>query len=313
MASGAMVRHTPSHEAPVPAPHPLRLLAALAVIGGAAAPLAAQSDWTEPLEPFQIGEGLYYVGTAGLAAYLFTSEEGHILIDVPLDENVERVAANIRALGFDPADVEIQLASHAHFDHVGGLARMGEITGAALVVSEADARYVREGRDFGLPGLDGYPAAPVDRTVRHLETVELGPWRLTAHVTPGHTAGCTSWGGDVVIEGRSYGFVSVCSLTVLGNYRLVGPGATYEGQGRDYCASLAHLRTLSPDVFLAPHGGFYGLDEKLAARRSGDALAFVERERYARYLDDAERSIERTLEEQGHRGGCAALLASTAR
>ena len=278
-----------------------------------AAPLAAQSDWTEPREPFEIGEGLYYVGTAGLAAYLFTSDEGHILIDVPLDENVERVAANIRALGLDPADVEIQLASHAHFDHVGGLARMGEITGAELVLSEADARFVRDGRDFGLPGLDGYPPARVDRTIRHLDAVELGPWRLTAHVTPGHTAGCTSWSGDVVIEGRSYAFVSVCSLSVLGNYRLVGPDATYEGQGRDYCASLAHLRTLSPDVFLGPHGSFYGLDEKLAARRAGEPLAFVERQRYARYLDDAERSIERTLTEQGHRGGCAALVGATAR
>jgi metallo-beta-lactamase class B len=294
-----------------PSVTPVLLAAVLAFVAGAAVPpLAAQSDWTEPMEPFQIGEGLHYVGTAGLAAYLFTSEEGHILIDVPLDENVERVAASIRALGFDPADVRIQLASHAHFDHVGGLARMGAITGAELVLSEDDARFVREGRDFGLPGLEGYPAARVDRTIRHLEAVELGPWRLTAHVTPGHTAGCTSWSGQVAIEGRSYGFVSVCSLSVLGNYRLVGPDATYEGQGRDYCASLRHLRSLSPDVFLAPHGSFYGLDEKLAARRDGDALAFVERERYARYLENAERAIERTLSEQGHRGGCAALLAS---
>jgi metallo-beta-lactamase class B len=292
------------------APH-RRLFAAVLLqlpLTGAA---AGQSDWTEPREPFQIGEGLYYVGTAGLAAYLFTSDQGHILIDVPLDENVERVVANIRALGFDPMDVEIQLASHAHFDHVGGLARMGAITGAVLVLSEADARFVREGRDFGLPGLDGYPPARVDRTIRHLDTVELGPWRLTAHVTPGHTAGCTSWSGEVTIDGRSFGFISVCSLSVLGNYRLVGSGATYDGQGRDYCASLAHLRTLDPEVFLGPHGSFFGLDEKLAARRAGDALAFVESERYARYLDSAAQNIERTLAEQGHQGGCASLQGAT--
>jgi len=292
----------------LPTPRRAALVSVLAHAVAAAVPAAAQSsDWTEPLDPFQIGDGLYYVGTAGLAAYLFTSEEGHILIDVPLDENVERVVAAIRSLGFDPADVRIQLASHAHFDHVGGLARMGEITRAELVLSEADGRYVAEGRDFGLAGLDGYPPARPDRTVRHLETVVLGPWRLTAHVTPGHTAGCTSWSGDVMIEGRPYSFVSVCSLSVLGSYRLVGPEATYEGQGRDYCRSLAHLRTLEPDVFIAPHGSFYGLRDKLAAREAGDALAFVERERYARYLDQAEASIERTLAEQGHIGGCATL------
>jgi metallo-beta-lactamase class B len=268
---------------------------------------AAQSDWTEPLAPFEIGEGLYYVGTAGLAAYLFTSDEGHILIDVPLEENVERIVANVRSLGYEPADIRIQLASHAHFDHVGGLARMGAITGAELVLSDADARYVAEGRDFGLGGTAGYAAARPDRTIGHLESVSLGRWRLTAHLTPGHTAGCTSWSGEVEIEGRPYTFVSVCSLSVLGSYRLVGPEPTYEGQGRDYCRSVAHLRTLEPEVFIAPHGTFYGLGEKLAARAAGDALAFVERERYARYLENAERSIERTLAEQGHAGGCAAL------
>jgi metallo-beta-lactamase class B len=293
---------------------PTRALSTLAVAALAAlalaAPAAAQSDWTEPMEPFQIGEGLYYVGTAGLAAYLFTSDAGHILIDVPLDENVEPVLANIRTLGFDPSDIRLQLASHAHFDHVGGIARMQEVTGAELVLSEADARFVGEGRDFGLPGLAGYPPARADRTVGHLETVTLGPWRLTAHVTPGHTAGCTSWSGEVVIEGRSYGFVSVCSLSVLGSYRIVGSDATYAGQGRDYCRSVAHLRTLDPDVFIAPHGSFYGLEEKLHQRRAGHALAFVEKERYARYLDNAERAIERALTEQGHRGGCASLLAT---
>jgi metallo-beta-lactamase class B len=232
---------------------------------------------------------------------------GHILIDVPLDENVERVAANIRSRVFDPAEIRIQLASHAHYDHVGGIARMQAITGAELVLSEADARSVGEGRDFGLPGLAGYPPARADRTIGHLETVSLGPWQLTAHLTPGHTPGCTSWGGDLVVEGRSYRLVSVCSLSVLGSYRIVGPDATYRGQSLDFCTIIAHLRTLDPEAFIAPHGSFFGLHEKLEARQAGDALAFVEGERYARYLDNAQRSIERALAEQGHTGGCAAL------
>jgi len=297
-----------SSRAPAPKPSRCGLLLAGLVALGPATNAAAQSDWTEPREPFQIAERLYYVGTAGLAAYLFTSDEGHILIDAPLDENVERVLASIRTLGFDPADVRLLLASHAHFDHVGGMARIKAATGAELVLSEADAAYVAQGRDFGLAGLSGYPPAPVDRTIGHLGTVRLGPWTLTAHLTPGHTAGCTTWAGEIVIEGQARRFVSVCSLTVLGSYTLVGPDATYAGQGRDYCMSVAHLRTLDPEVFLGPHGSFFGLDEKLAARRAGNATAFVERGRYGRYLDNALRSIERTLTEQGHSGGCAALL-----
>jgi len=282
---------------------PFALALALATPGAG----GAQSDWTEPLEPFRIADELYYVGTAGLAAYLFTTPTGHILIDVPLDENVERVLANIRALGFDPRDVRLLLASHAHFDHVGGLARVIEASGAELVLSEADAPFVANGRDFGLPGLAGYPPATPARTVRHLETVSLGGLTLTAHVTPGHTPGCTSWGGTVTIAGAARSFVSICSLSVLGNYRLVGDAPTYPGQGRDYCSSVAYLRTVEPDVFLAPHGSFFGLEEKRAALRAGDATAFVERERYRRFLADAERSIERALAEQGHPGGCAAF------
>jgi metallo-beta-lactamase class B len=288
-----------------------RALVALAALAGLAIPpsvVAAQADWTAPLEPFRIADELYYVGTAGLAAYLFASEEGHVLIDVPLDENVERVLANVRALGFDPADIRVQLASHAHFDHVGGIARMLERTGAELVLSEADASFVESGRDFGLAGLAGYPPARPARTIRDHDTVSVGGVTLTAHVTPGHTPGCTSWGGTVHIEGRPYTFLSVCSLSVLGSYRLVGDDATYPGQGRDYCASVAHLRTLEPDIFLAPHGSFFGLSEKLAGLRRGDRLAFVERERYRRYLDAALADIEERLRVQGHEGGCAALL-----
>ena len=267
------------------------------------------SDWTNPREPFQIADDVYYVGTEGLAAFLFTSEQGHILIDAPLDENVPQILASIRRLGFDPADIEIQLASHAHLDHVGGLARMGEATGADLVLSAADAAYVREGRDFGLDGITaGYPAARVARTVGHLETVRLGDIALTAHLTPGHTPGCTSWGGTVEIGGRPYEFISVCSLSVLGNYELAGDEPTYRGQARDYCTSLAHLEGLDPDIFLGAHGGWFGIDEKQARRVAGDATAFVEGEMYREYLARAREGIERRLADSGYGGGCAALV-----
>jgi metallo-beta-lactamase class B len=285
----------------------LRIVGGLTLFLALARAASAQSDWTEPLEPFRISDELYYVGTAGLAAYLFTTSEGHILVDAPLDENVELLLGNIRSVGFDPRDIRLLLTSHAHFDHVGGLARMMEATGAELVVSGPDAPYVASGRDFGLPGLAGYPPAVPTRTIGHHETVSVGRVTLTAHLTPGHTPGCTSWGGTLTIAGLPRSFLSICSLSVLGNYRLVGNEATYAGQGRDYCASVAHLRTVEPDVFLAAHGSFYGLEEKRAALRAGDATAFVERERYRAYLDAAERAIERTLTEQGHLGGCRAL------
>ena len=106
-----------------------------------AAPALAQegfeppASWTTPIEPFPIAEGLYYVGSAELTAFLLTGDEGHVLIDAPMEENVDAILGNIRRLGFDPADVRIQLASHAHMDHVGGIASLVAATGAELILS----------------------------------------------------------------------------------------------------------------------------------------------------------------------------------
>ena len=279
---------------------PLLSLAALAVIA------APQSDWTEPLEPFEIADDLYYVGSAALAAYLFASDAGHILLDVPLEENVPMIVGNVRSLGFDPNDIEVLIASHAHFDHVGGLARMHELTGARVVLSAGDAQLIAAG-GVGPAGASPFPAVRADRVIEHLGTVQLGGWSLTAQVTPGHTPGCTSWSGRATIEESTLTFVSVCSLSVLPGYRLVGSEATFPGMGEAYCRSIATLRSLAPEIFLAPHGGFIDLEEKLVALRSGDRRAFVDPEGYRDYVDGAAASIERTLAEQGHAGGCAAL------
>ncbi len=267
--------------------------------------------WLEPQEPFEIGESLYYVGSADLTAFLFTSDEGHILIDVPMEQNVEMVLANIRKLGFDPADIEIQLASHGHFDHTGGIGPMLEVTGAELVLSPPAAALIGAGGkgDFHLGDRAAYPPARAARTVGHLETVTVGDWTLTAHITPGHTKGCTSWSGELKIARESASFVSICSLSVLPGYRLVGDNPSYDGIGRDFCTSVAHLRSLDANVFLASHGRFIGMGAKLVALGNGDAKAFIDPEGYTAYLDRAEQKIQKTLEDQGHEGGCASLLA----
>jgi metallo-beta-lactamase class B len=269
------------------------------------------ASWTDSIEPFQVAERLYYVGSADLAAYLVTSEAGHILIDAPLEENVELVLGNIEKLGFDPEDVEVQLASHGHFDHTGGIASMLEATGAELVLSAQDTALVGNGGkgDFFFADRLGYRPAKAARTTSHLETVTVGANTLTAHLTPGHTRGCTSWSGTVTIGGDALTFVSICSLTVLDGYQLVGEATSYPGIARDFCASVEHLRSLSPDIFLASHGSFIGLAAKAERLRAGDRRAFVDPEGYRAYLDRAAQRIEAALEEQGHRGGCASILA----
>jgi metallo-beta-lactamase class B len=277
----------------------------------------APADWTQAIEPFAITDGLYWVGTADLSSYLVTSDAGHILIDAPLEENVDRVLASIRKLGFDPADVRILLASHGHFDHTGGMATMLERTGAELVLTTEEAKLVGAGGrgDFHMGDSAAYRPAKAARTIGHLETVSVGEGArrriLTAHLTPGHTRG-TSWSGTTKIAGQDVTFVSICSLSVLPGYRLAGDAPSYPGIARDYCSSVAHLRSLETDIFLGAHGSFIGLDAKVEALAAGNARAFVDPDGYRAYLHRAQQQIEKTLAEQGHSGGCESILAAAA-
>jgi metallo-beta-lactamase class B len=270
------------------------------------------ANWTQAIEPFAIAEGVYWVGSADLSSYLFTSSAGHILIDAPLEENVDLVLRNVEKVGFEPTDIEILLASHGHYDHTGGMAKMLERTGAELLLSPEEAKLVGAGGkgDFFLGDRAAYPPAKAARTLADGATVQVGDRALTAHFTPGHTKGCTSWSGTVKVAGKEATFVSICSLTVLPGYVLAGDRPSYPGIARDYCSSVAHLRTLQPDIFLAAHGSFIGMTEKAIALRAGNAHAFFDPTGYHAYIDRAQQQIEKTLADQGAVGGCAKVLAA---
>jgi metallo-beta-lactamase class B len=114
----------------------------------------------------------------------------------------------------------------------------------------------------------------------------------------------------VKIAGKDATFVSICSLTVLPGYVLAGDRPSYPGIARDYCSSVAHLRTLTPDIFLASHGSFIGLTDKVAKLRAGNQHAFMDPAGYTAYLDRAQQQIEKTLADQGAAGGCERVLAA---
>lgn len=256
------------------------------------------SEWTESFDPVRVADNLFYVGSAGLSVFLLTSDEGHVLIDAPLAENVPMVLQNIRMLGFDPQDIRLHLITHAHFDHVAGLADLVAVTGGEVAVSEGDAPFVESGRDFGFEST-GYPPVGVSRILTHLEPITVGTIELVPHVTPGHTPGCTSWSGIVTLNGERQSYVLACSLSPLGVYRLGGEDPTYRGQAADFCGSVAHLETLAPDIFLANHGQFFGLAEKAVAGRDGDSWAFVNQGEHLGFLQDAAVRIDLQLQAQG--------------
>lgn len=277
-------------------------LAALCLVTAGPHAAAAQDaseriEWNRPVEPFAIAGNLHYVGVEGISAFLITTPEGHILIDGGLPESAPRILESIRRLGFDPADVKILLNSHAHFDHAGGLAALKTATGARLVASAGDRRALESGRHIGLANYEGrFPAVSVDRVIHDGDTVELGGTVLTARVTPGHTAGCTSWSMPVTQDGRTLTALFFCSASVAGA-TLVN-NTEYPGIVSDFRSTFDRLDAMPVDILLANHPGLSDLFERHRRRQAGEVAAFVDRDALPALSRDLRAAFEANLARQ---------------
>ena len=267
---------------------------------------AIRKNRSIPDEPFRIAGNLYYVGSTGVAAFLITGPEGHVLIDGGYPETAPLIVGSIARLGFDVRDVKVLLNSHAHFDHAGGLRELQDTSGAELWISEGDAETIARGgagdRTFGplrYIGMGRFPAARVDHRFSDGDTIRVGPLALTAHITAGHTPGCTSWSFPVRHGDRELLAVSVCSLTLL-PFMSFGEKESYPGIRSDFERSFVALRSLPADLFLGSHGSFFDKArkrrEQATARDSADP--FIDRAGYLRYIDRAEQQFRNELADQ---------------
>jgi metallo-beta-lactamase class B len=257
----------------------------------------------QPAEPFRIAEGLYHVGTRDIAVYLFTGPGGMVLLDGGYPDSAPLVLANIRKLGFDPRRIRIIIVSQAHFDHAGGIAAIKRATGASLYASREDSLLLERGGrgDFAFADRMTFPTVKVDHRLRNGELVGVGPIRLRAHLTPGHTKGCTTWTTAIRDRDRKLAALFVCGATAPG-YRLVGNKA-YPGIMTDFARSFAIWRSLPCELFLGAHGSYYGLETKLAALRKGSENPFVDPMGCRAFLDGAEKSLAAEAARQAAAGG----------
>jgi metallo-beta-lactamase class B len=258
---------------------------------------AINGRWNEPYEPFTVIGNIHYVGTAGVSAFLITTPEGHFLLDGILPQSVPQIAANIRALGYDVRDVKYLLNSHAHFDHAGGLAGLQRLSGATMVASAAD-KPVLEAGDISYGPSSGmrFPPVRVDRVIDDNESLSLGGVRLTAHLTPGHTEGCTSWSMDVTgADGARHAAFFHCSVTVAG--QSLAPEA-YPGMIDAFRSTFARVREMRADVFLGNHENFFDLDARRQRQRAGDPNAFVDAEALGAFNAALEAAFEAELVRQ---------------
>jgi metallo-beta-lactamase class B len=265
-------------------------------------PLRAQNpaEWTESFPPHKVAGNIYYVGSKGLAAFLITTPQGHILINSNLQESVPQIQASVEKLGFHFSDVKILLISHAHFDHCAGSAKIKELTGARYMVMDADVPVVESGgkNDFQYGGSKNswYPGAKVDRVLHDGDQVRLGDTVLVAHLTPGHTKGTTTWTMKVRDGGKILDVVIVGSPNVNPGYKLVH-NAAYPNIALDYERTFRVLNALPCDVFLGAHGSYYDMQAKFARLKQG-TNPFLDPDGYKSYVADREQAFRAELKKQ---------------
>ena len=269
----------------------------LALLAASVSVARAQTDptWRQPFDPVRIAGNIYYVGTRGLSSFLIVTPAGGIVIDSGEAESVPFIRASIEKLGFHLSNIKILLTGHAHFDHVGGHADLQRLTGAKVMVMDADRQALESGVDRSALGASGWKPVPVDRVLKDGDTVMLGGVTLTAHLTPGHTQGCTTWTMETAQDGKKYQVAFVCSVTVNDGVHLVD-NARVPAIAEHYAQAFRVLHGIKTDVFVAQHGSVFALEDK--ARRAGadpGVNPFVDREGYQRFVERAEQTYLQQL------------------
>lgn len=251
-------------------------------------------EWSEPFPPHRMIGNIYYVGSRGLASYLITTPDGHILINSNLKTSVPLIRESVEKLGFHFNDIKILLISHAHFDHDAGSTEILKLTGAKYMVMDADVSVVESGGktdfQYGEDSTLFYPAAKVDRVLHDGDEVKLGDTVLTAHKTAGHTRGCTTWSLRVNDAGKAYDVVIVGSPNVNPGYKLVN-NLRYPEIADDYAHGFRVLRSLPCDIFLGAHGGYFGMEAKYAKLKAGGANPYIDPLGYKDYVADREQAF----------------------
>jgi metallo-beta-lactamase class B len=223
--------------------------------------MGTEEDQTTAFTPHKIIGNVYYVGTRTLSSFLVTTPEGHVLIDSTYERNVPAIQRSVEELGFKFSDIKILLGNHAHGDHQEGDALVKQLTGAQVIAMAEDVPALQAIRPGG-------KEHPIDRILHDGDEVTLGGTALVAHLTPGHTRGCTTWTMKALEGRRSYNVMFGCSLRP--------PGMVTPAIAAEFNRSFKLVRALPCDVQLGDHGAQYNMQQKFAKVRTGGPNPFIE-------------------------------------
>jgi metallo-beta-lactamase class B len=294
------------------------VLGAVALLAGSAAlasPVEADAPkvcgqcatWNREQEPFRVFGNTYYVGVAGLTAVLVVSKDGLILLDGDLPQSAPLIAAHIVKLGFRIENVKLIVNSHTHFDHAGGIAALARASGAVVAASPASARALEAGEPtpddpqygFG-PEVRAFPAVTHVRVVADGETLRVGELAITAHFTPGHTPGSTTWTWRSCEGSRCLDIVYADSLNAASapGFRYTAD-KTHPDRVAAFRRSIGVVEKLPCDVLLSPHPELFDMEEKLQRGRAAAGVnPFINAGACKAYAAQASQGLERRVAEE---------------
>jgi metallo-beta-lactamase class B len=262
--------------------------------------------WDDPAEPAKLVGPIHFVGTKGLGAFLITGSEGHVLVYTGMPGSGELIEKSITKLKLKPTDVKVILTGHAHIDHAGGHAYLKKATGAKVAMMREEVELYESGGklDFQYGDYKEFRFDPtkVDTVLRDEDEVKLGDITIKALLTPGHTRGSTTYVTTVSDGGKSYTVVFADGTGVNPGYRVAGTNPSYKEIADDYRRTFRTLEALKPDIWLAPHNEFYGLDAKLRRAAKDGAAAWVDPEGYKKFVAEQKSRFEAVAKRQQRPG-----------
>lgn len=255
--------------------------------------------WEEYEEPVKIIGPIYFVGTKGLGVFLFTTSEGHVLMNTGMPSSGPMIVNSIRKLGLRPEDIKIMINGHAHIDHAGAFAFLKQQFGAQLAVMKDDVPAMESGDkdDFKYANDFVYPPVNVDRILRDGDTIKMGDVLLTAYHTPGHTRGATTWIANIAVDGKAYVIAFPDGAGFNPGYRLAR-NPSYPGITDDFRRTHHFLEMLKPDIWLAQHNEYYDLGGKRMRAETEGVKAWIDPEGYRRFIAEKKRAFEDGVDEE---------------
>jgi metallo-beta-lactamase class B len=259
--------------------------------------------WNRPRAPFRVFGNTYYVGTAGLSAVLVTSDNDLILLDGALPQSATLIDQSIRTLGFRTEDIRLIVNSHAHLDHAGAIAALQRASGAVVAASPAGARALEQGKplpDDPQAGSSAFPPVKSVRIVADGEVLRVGTLAITAHLTPGHTPGSTTWTWQSCESTKCLNVVYADSLNSVSEpgFRFTGD-ATHPSRVESFRQSIAKVAALPCDILVTVHPEFAGMSKKLALRaQQPETNPFIDTNACRVYAATASKSLDRRVAEE---------------